>query len=91
VGAEEISGSGSGGGEGGGVGSSESFFTTVVYLRISCDKDDFIWTVGYKQYKTHQIDFNLTGIITPFIISNAPLFSSNSNTGVQIKMCEQIV
>ena len=32
---------------------------------------------GYKQYKTHQIDFNLTGIITPFIISNADYFSSN--------------
>jgi hypothetical protein len=63
VGADKLSGET--GGDGAGdeeVGCSESFFTTVVYLRISCDKDDFIWTIDYKQYKTQQIDFNLTGI-----------------------------
>jgi hypothetical protein len=29
-------------GSGGGGGGVDDFFTTVVYLRISCDNDDFI-------------------------------------------------
>jgi hypothetical protein len=45
IGGAEVDGGDEGGAEGGSEGG-DGFFTTVVYLRISFDKDDFI--IGFR-------------------------------------------
>lgn len=49
IGAEgDVEGGDEGGGDEGGGDSADGFFTTVVYLRISFDKDNFIIVIRFN-------------------------------------------